>query len=623
MTSRTNQASRPANVCMRFGLKLGILITLLTLLVTGGALAYFYNYTKQVILEEMQGRLSDLAHTGTYLFREDDRELITLFQQQLFSELDEIPAGDLEIPADQARSLLTEEVRDLYHDSYPFQHLVQLLRQVQFATSREVRPPGFLPQVMSGQGQDEPQIQWSYLVTRNDRLKDHGLVVFLVDTFYKELEGLDQANPIGTAYAGDPRLFQQPFEDGNIAVSDGWYTDQWGTIMTAVVPVKNDSGEVIAALGLDYSVGSRADQLDRLFYFCISLFGVAFVLALVASFALAGVINVPISRLRRGAERFGQGDFSKPIRIRSRDEFGVLASTLNTMAHEIHEYSEGLEKRVDERTRDLARASDEILELNERLRREKDSLGAEVDIAKGLQQLVLPGKSDFAALPELEIEPWMRPADLVGGDYFDVLPTARNRAWIAIGDVTGHGLESGVMMLMMRTAIRASLPGNTEVDPEHYYGLINRIAYEDVQRLQADKHMTLSLLHYAGAGTFTVTGQHQDLLVVRDARNVETLDTTGLGLPVGLIEDISEFTHHLRVRINVGQSLVLYTNGITDAENVQGEPYGLERLLAQLRRHANEPPQAMREAVVADVVAHTDGASVLDDMTLLIVKRVK
>jgi serine phosphatase RsbU (regulator of sigma subunit) len=610
-----------------FTFKLSLLIILLTLVVTGGTLTYFYNHTKDLILEEVRGRLSNLAHSGTYMFRAEDRELITLFRDQLFTEFAELDADELTVLENEARQFLSKQAQDEYHASYLYQHLVQLLRQVQFGSSQEVRPVGALPQSISGSGQQDPGIQWVYLMAQNPQLKSQGLVAFLADTYYEKLDKGPEPNPIGNVYAGDPALFVQPFVDGEIAVSDGWYSDQWGTFMTAVVPIKNASGEVIASLGLDYSVGERAKKLDVLFNFCLSLFGVAFALAVLASFILAGVINMPIDRLRRGADRFSRRDFSKPINVRSRDEFGVLASTLNTMALEIRDYSAGLEDLVQKRTSELSTASDKILQLNEKLESEKNSLGAEVDIAKGLQQQMLPGRDDLTPFTELVVATGSESADLVGGDYFDVIATGPNRGWFSIGDVTGHGLETGVMMLMLRTAIRAVLDtgsaGGSDAGPEAQYQRINRLVYDDVQRQQSEKHATLSLLHYDGGGAFTVAGQHQDLLVIRDRRRVENLDTTGLGLPLGLIDDISLVCRHLTVRLAVGQSLVLHTNGITQAENAAGQFYGLDRLMAQLQLHGAATPENILAAVMADVKDHLDGLPLQDDLTLLIIRRAR
>lgn len=610
-----------------FAFKLGLSVTLLTLVVTGGALAYFYDYTKQIILNEMQERLSNIAHTGTYLLREEDRELIRLFKQQVVSDMGELNDADLDMAEEEAKTVFSPQLQQEYHNSIPFQYLVQLLRKVQAGSSDSVKALNELNQVISGPKKSDPQIQWVYLIAQPPQLRERGLVLFIVDTNYQDidynengqLEDVEYGNPIGSLYRGEYEVFVKPFEDGQIKVSSDWYTDQWGTFMTAIVPIKDNDGSVIAALGLDYSVKAKANKLEQLFIICLGVFASAFALALVASFAMAGLVNVPISRLRRGAERFKNHQFTQPIKVNRNDEFGVLADTLNSMAVEINEYSENLEGIVAQRTKELATANEEILKLNASLKKDKESLGAELDIANGLQTLLLPEPGEFAHADELDIDLFMQPAAQIGGDYFDII-NRDSRTVFSIGDVSGHGLETGVFMLMMRSAVHAVIKTSGK-DFEYQYNLINQVAYGDVQRMQSDKHMTLSLLCYEGDGRFQVTGQHQDLLVVRDAENIETIDTSGLGLPIGLVEDISEFVDSVTVKLRIGQTLVMYTNGLLQAENEAGEPYGIERLLIQLKAHGQNSAAAMKEAIVKDWRAFLGGTDSIDDMSLMLIKR--
>ncbi|OCR01424.1 hypothetical protein BCD67_23520 [Oscillatoriales cyanobacterium USR001] len=105
-----------------------------------------------------------------------------------------------------------------------------------------------------------------------------------------------------------------------------------------------------------------------------------------------------------------------------------------------------LEDKVEERTAQLAQANQEISTLNEMLKADNLRMGAELDIVKKLQQMVLPKQSELEAIEGLEIAGFMEPADEVGGDYYDVLKQNGNIK-ISIGDVTGHGLESGVLMI--------------------------------------------------------------------------------------------------------------------------------------------------------------------------------
>jgi len=119
----------------------------------------------------------------------------------------------------------------------------------------------------------------------------------------------------------------------------------------------------------------------------------------------------------------------------------------------IAEYNRTLEEQVKERTAQLAEANQEISALNEKLKAENFRLSAELEVTKQLQQMILPKQEELDSIEGLDIAGFMEPADEVGGDYYDVLQQD-GRVKIGIGDVTGHGLESGVLMLMVQTAVR-------------------------------------------------------------------------------------------------------------------------------------------------------------------------
>jgi GAF domain-containing protein len=143
---------------------------------------------------------------------------------------------------------------------------------------------------------------------------------------------------------------------------------------------------------------------------------------------------------------------------------------------------QSLEEKVQQRTaqladsnRQLALAYEEITALNSRLKKENIRLSAELDVARQLQQMVLPKSSEIEAIEDLEIAVFMEPADEVGGDYYDVL-SKNGKVYFSIGDVTGHGLESGVIMIMAQTAIR-TLQESNETDPVKFMDVLNRTLY--------------------------------------------------------------------------------------------------------------------------------------------------
>jgi len=232
--------------------------------------------------------------------------------------------------------------------------------------------------------------------------------------------------------------------------------------------------------------------------------------------------------------------------------------------------------------------------------------------------VVLPRDRELQHINGLEIAGFMEPADEIGGDYYDVLPTA-NGARIGIGDVTGHDLESGILMLMVQTAVRA-LHESEIGDTPQLLATLNRAIYKNLQRMNAAKSMTLVLLDYQ-PGQLAIAGQHEEILVVRATGTIERIDTVDLGLPVGLDDDISHFIASVQVELQPGDVVVLYTDGITEAENPAGEFYGIDRLCEVLLAHRHKSAAAMRDAAIADVRRHISTQKMFDDITILAIKQ--
>ncbi len=277
-----------------------------------------------------------------------------------------------------------------------------------------------------------------------------------------------------------------------------------------------------------------------------------------------------------------------------------------------------LEDKVIERTAQLAEANEEISALNELLKSDNLRMSAELDVTRQLQQKMLPRTEELQAIPGLEIAGFMEPADEIGGDYYDVL-NHEGHIKIGIGDVTGHGLEAGMVMVMVQTAVRTLLV-NDETDYVKFLNTINRMIHDNVKRMRTDKNLTLALLDYAD-GVLRITGQHEEVLVVRGTGEIERLDTVDLGFPVGLELDISDFITQAEVELNPGDGVVLYTDGIPEAENMAGKFYGMDRLCDVVSQYWQESAEAIREGVIQDVREFIGEQKVFDDITLVVMKQ--
>ena len=270
------------------------------------------------------------------------------------------------------------------------------------------------------------------------------------------------------------------------------------------------------------------------------------------------------------------------------------------------------------RESELDAAHAQVSALNEKLRSDNRRMEGELDVTRRLQMMLLPTLEELQQVDGLEIACHMQAALEVGGDYYDVLQH-EGRVKIGIGDVTGHGLESGVVMLMTQAIVRALLTSG-EADHVRFLSVLNAALFGNVQRMGSDKNLTLCLLDYA-AGEIRVSGQHEQVIVLRRDGAVELVDTIDLGFPIGLESEIAGFVGQATVQLQPGDGVVLYTDGVTEAEDMAREQYGLERLAGVLKAHWAAPAEAIKQAVIADLKRFIGAQTVYDDITLVVAKQ--
>jgi sigma-B regulation protein RsbU (phosphoserine phosphatase) len=373
--------------------------------------------------------------------------------------------------------------------------------------------------------------------------------------------------------------------------------------------------EIYASLFAAQAGISQATNRILIYQILALLVSLCFVIA--AVFAISKRITGGISSLANAAKRIQAMDYSVRVDIPTRDEVGEAGAAFNRMAEQISFHTENLEQLVEDRTKEIEEANLQISALNQQLRSENLRLGAELAVARQIQMMVLPKAGELEEIPDLEIAAYMRPADEVGGDYYDVLKNG-TRLKIGIGDVTGHGLESGVLMLMVQSVARA-LQEAGEMDPPQFLNRLNRAIYKNLVRTSTDKHLSLAFLDYDGA-RLTLSGQHEELIVVRDLGQVERIDTLDLGLPIGLEPDISSFVATREISFGRGDMIVLHTDGVTEAENRSGELFGIERLCESARRRYGGSAEDVKTGIIDDLMAHIGTQKIHDDITLVVMR---
>ncbi len=324
-----------------------------------------------------------------------------------------------------------------------------------------------------------------------------------------------------------------------------------------------------------------------------------------------GMITRPLLQLYASISHIDPrrpGEWPRPaLKGHDQDELGQIKRSLEEL---MQAFQRGLEQR------------DQAQEENARL-------GAELEISRRIQQILLPPQAELDVIDSLEMAAFMEPADEVGGDYYDVLQHPGG-VRIGIGDVTGHGLESGVVMLMTQSAVRTLL-NTTEEDIVRTMQVLNATIYGNVQRMGCGKNLSLALLDYQAAppqteadqprGYLRTYGQHESIIIVRRDGELETLDTDSLGFPIGLIDDVSQFINEFKVELHQGDTVVLYTDGVTEAANEAQQLYGSEQLIRIISQHHQESAARIRDHIVSDVKRHIGKQVVYDDITLLVFKQ--
>ena len=247
---------------------------------------------------------------------------------------------------------------------------------------------------------------------------------------------------------------------------------------------------------------------------------------------------------------------------------------------------------------------------------ERQRLEKEMEIAARIQTSILPRDVSVAGL---EISAAMHAATEVGGDYYDVVPVD-DGCWLGIGDVAGHGLGTGLVMLMMQSGIGALARKMPDAAPRDLLLALNTMLVENVrERLGQHEHATLTLIRYRRDGSLTFAGAHEEMLVRRATTGrCERIETPGAW--VGAKRDITAGTVDSSARLQPGDLLVLFTDGLTEAASGEegGARFGIDRLIALIEEHGASPPAVVRDAILAAVSAFSARRD--DDVTLLVAR---
>jgi sigma-B regulation protein RsbU (phosphoserine phosphatase) len=285
------------------------------------------------------------------------------------------------------------------------------------------------------------------------------------------------------------------------------------------------------------------------------------------------------------------------------DQLGLIGVALERMTARVRSQQQALSELIDELR--------EALEMKTRL----ISLEQELDIARQMQQNVLPRR--FPSTPGFEIAAMMQPAREVGGDFYDIFQVDAHRVGVAVADVSGKGIPAAFFMLIARTLLKAiALEG---AGPGKTLARLNDF-------LCGDNEETMFVTLFYGeldsrSGRFTyANGGHNHPLLATPGEPVSALPSTdGMALAVFDQQSFAERT----VTLASGQTLLLYTDGVTEAFDARGTMFGDDQLAGLLAAPAIEAgrstAQALLETIIGRVERFCEGAPQSDDITLIVI----
>ena len=324
----------------------------------------------------------------------------------------------------------------------------------------------------------------------------------------------------------------------------------------------------------------------------ISLF-LGILLGLLVLLLLAFLFDVvlPVNRVAKQVRNLLTGKSYQRLKPTTIDEIGVFTHFFNEI------------------TKDLEKISYDV--------KERRRMSSELDIAAQIQKDVLPKEAPES--PGLDIVAKTRSAAEVGGDSFDFLSSPdKNHTFIYIGDVTGHGVPAGLVMVMVDTLIHsmASMGMDNAKDV-----LVNTNMLL-TPRISARLFMTLVMLRWdvAKQKMFYTGAGHEHILIYKvKTEKVETIRSGGIAL--GMIPDISKIVTEQEIPLEIGDVIILYTDGLTEAKNQTGEMYGVERMAESLQKHGYFPSsESIFDHLTQDFTDFVGEYVQADDTTMIVIK---
>ncbi|HEU4521168.1 MAG TPA: SpoIIE family protein phosphatase, partial [Thermoanaerobaculia bacterium] len=322
------------------------------------------------------------------------------------------------------------------------------------------------------------------------------------------------------------------------------------------------------------------------------IFGLVVMLLMIYMFAalfaavLIFSISRAVNRIEKGTKAVERGDFSYRIRMKPSNQLGEMAQSFDRM------------------TESIASLLTTVAE--------KERLQSEIEIAATIQRNLLP--KEGPQFGGVSFSAHFEPTASIGGDYYDVFNIDKTRLAVAIGDVSGHGLSTGLVMAMVKAAMTTLVEEGAE--ETSLFHRLNELVFRSTERRA---FMTLGFTIYdleRGLIRHTNAGHLYPYLL----REGETMPVSieSPSLPLGVRHEINPRT--VEIDLREGDAVVYLSDGIVEAQNDLGDPFGFDQLERLLAEQTDRSPTAIRDTILEAVALHSGNRPADDDRTVMVLR---
>src|SRR5438067_122608 len=335
--------------------------------------------------------------------------------------------------------------------------------------------------------------------------------------------------------------------------------------------------------------GAGSDQYVRILFNVITSLAVMllFIYMMAAMFAAVLVYSITraVNRIEKGTKAVERGDFTYRIGMKPHNQLGEMAQSFDRM------------------TESIATLLTNVAE--------KERLQSEIAIAATIQRNLLPKEGPLFG--GVSFSAHFEPTASIGGDYYDVFNLDKTHLAVAIGDVSGHGLSTGLVMAMVKAAITTLVEEGA--DEVSLFQRLNELVYRSTERRA---FMTLAFTIFdLDRGTIRHTNAgHLYPYLLRNGERPRAIELPSL--PLGVRAEIQ--TRTAVVDLREGDTVVYLSDGIVEAQNETGDPFGFDKLESLLSAAEDRSPSAIRDAILDAVARHSGTRPADDDRTVMVLR---